>query len=1013
MEEIIHYALSFLLRDDPFYTEKVGYTANPDEWERYAVVIIPSTFFEKDYGKAESLPSNRPALLDGLPVLYGENRMERHTHPRGETLLVYADFVASAYFMISRYEEWLRPEVRDTHGRFPGRESWAARAGFIDRPLVDEYGFWLKTQVDALFCPSAGSAAASTTTAAGSATTPAPSPNAEAWRSGLKRIYLTHDVDTPFLYRSLRGMGRLLRDGGGLRSLFRLIFSHKFQDPFDTFSTISSLDHSLKATLNREGQDPVVQDVYFIKSLGTSPYDYPRYRLRSRGVSRLGRRLKRQGSLIGLHVSYAAGGAPARIEKEKRHLERSWGLDKVSLSRHHYLRFCEPAQAAQLAQNGLTDDFSMGFADLAGFRLGTARSVRAIDPALRRLTPLLYHPLLCMDSSLFDPRYMHLDEAKARQTLFALIDRAAAVGGEVSLLWHNTSFMVSQSRPTDGNAAPNAAQSPHTGRLTLSRPIPGTDPALIAPDTPLRLYAEACAHLAARHGAEFKPHLRILLICDAFPPASAPRMGYLTRYLQEMGHEVTVLTEKALRAPIFDFLRGNTEVHEFAFPHFLKAHFGPKNKYRVLYKAGQQLCEQRPFDLILCSTYRTFPLPVATRLSRRFALPLVADLRDIVEEYPDLGFIEKLPQWGGLETILGRFYGLLQIKKRNRNLRHAASLISISDWHTAFLIQLCGADQNVSTIANGYDPTLYTFSPLCAPTFDIVYTGRIVSRIQRDPTLLLQALEKGLQQHAAWASDTRLVFYSDTASHQIISEMAAHLAPSLPIVSGSDSVLSGAALVLNPGIPSNQIPKILNQSSVILILTTGLSHASSNTLSKPSADRLEKMSAPCAKNADHPGFNAHLNPERHPYHPAQQTSINSLSNNAQSDNNHKNTQEENLLKSKLYRPWRWFLQRPSKRQPHGILTTKLFEALGVDKPILCVRSDEDVIAALLKENGQGCAATTVEEVEAFLSAAHAQWKAQGYTHTPGSPALKERYRRDRQAQAFEQIFLNILSWPKR
>lgn len=989
MEDIIRYTLSFLLRNDPFYTEKVGYTANPDEWERYAVVIIPSTFFEKDYGKAESLPSNRPTLLDQLPVLYGENRMERHTHPRGETLLVYADFVASAYFMMSRYEEWIRPEVRDAHGRFPGRESWAARAGFIDRPLVDEYGFWLKTQVDALLGATAGFAATSTTTAASSAKTSAHSPNTEAWKSGLKRIYLTHDMDAPFLYRSLRGMGRLLRDGGGLRSLFRLIFNRKFQDPFDTFSTINALDHSLKATLNQEGQDPVVQDVYFIKSLGVSPYDYPRYRLKSRGVSRLGRRLKRQGSLIGLHVSYAAGGAPARIEKEKRHLERSWGLGKVSLSRHHYLRFCEPAQAAQLAQNGLTDDFSMGFADLAGFRLGTARSVRAIDPALRRLTPLLYHPLLCMENTLFNPHYMHLDEAEAKRTLFTLIDRAAAVGGEVSLLWHNTSFM-----------------SPHA-----PHPVPGTDPDRIAPSTPLRLYAEACAHMAALHGVEFKPHLRILLVCDVFPPVFAPRMGYLTHYLQSFGHEVTVLTEKVKRDAIFDFLRQDVEVYDFEFPGFFKAHFGPKKKTRIFYQAGKKLCTERPFDLILSSAYRTFPLPVAERLSRHFNLPWVADHRDIIEQYPNTDFIaRKVPHLGGIGLWIGRLYGLLQIQKRNRLLRSSDLITTVSDWHTALLGMAIGRKSAMRLVPNGYDPVLYTFSKEIVPTFDIVYTGRVFGLDRTDPSLLFQAVEKGRQQQAEWALDTRLVFFGEESSRHIITQMVAQTTPSLLNATSSNGT---PTLVLNPSIPSDQIPKILNQSSVILILTTGSSHASSNTLSKPSADRLEKMSAPCAKNAGQPHLNAHLNPERHPLHPAQQTSINNLGNNTQSDNNQKNIQEENLLKSKLYRPWRWFFQRPSKRQPHGILTTKLFEALGVDKPILCVRSDHGPIAALLKENGQGCAATTVEEVEAFLSAAHAQWKAQGYTHAPCSPTLKERFRRDRQAQAFEQIFLQLLSWPKR
>ena len=213
MEEIVRYTLSFLLRDDPFYTEKVGYTADKAEWPRYALVIKPSGFFGRDYGTPGSLPPAQPALLDGLPVPYGDNRMERYAHAHGETLILHADFVASAYFMLSRYEEWVRPTVRDAHGRFPGRECWAARAGFLDRPIVDEYGLWLKQRIDELV------------------SRPADKASTDNWQPGLKRIYLTHDVDAPFLYRSARGLWRSLRDGHGLRKTFAYCFGGHIRDP--------------------------------------------------------------------------------------------------------------------------------------------------------------------------------------------------------------------------------------------------------------------------------------------------------------------------------------------------------------------------------------------------------------------------------------------------------------------------------------------------------------------------------------------------------------------------------------------------------------------------------------------------------------------------------------------------------------------------------------------------------------------------------------------------------------
>lgn len=929
MEEIVRYTLSFLLRDDPFYTVKVGYTADTALWPQYALVIVPSAFFGQDYGTPRSLPPAQPALLDGLPVPYGQNRMERYAHAQGETLVLHADFVAAAYFMLSRYEEWMRPSVRDTHGRFPGRESWAARAGCLDRPLVDEYGLWLKARIDEHVGRPADDAAAS------------------AWNPGLRRIYLTHDVDAPFLYRSAKGRLRSLRDGRGLRRTFTHCFGGNARDPYDTFATVFALDNSLKKTLNKNISSPVVQDIYFIKSKGKNRYDKPRYRLGGRAVRRLRDRLLRQGAAIGLHVSYTAGGRPERIGKEKRHLEKTWGVN-LRLSRHHFLRFQEPSQIRHLAENGLTDDFTMGFADTAGFRLGTARPVRAVDPAARRLTEVTYHPLLCMDSSLFDAKYMHLDEAQARQTLHTLLDRAHAVGGEACLLWHNTSFM----HGGHGKAAESDAP---TGRP----PMPGMAPDRIAYDTPRRIYADACMYIAHLQHAELHPSLRVLLLCDAFPPAFAPRMGYLVRYLKALGHSVTVVTATPPRPEsAFAFLRDDTEIHECRFPNFFQAHFGFKNKNRTIYKIAARLCSEKPFDLLLCSTYRTFPLPAAARLARRYDLRWMADLRDIIEEYPDCDFIMRpLPHWGGLEKRLCRLWGVTQIKKRNRLLRQSEAITTISLWHTEFLKHLRQTHNQVITIANGYDPELYSFTAQTAPTFDIVYTGRLFSTRLRDPSLLLQAVEKGRREQAPWAQAARLFFYSDRHSQQQITELAARIAPGLK-VSTPEKPDADAPLQLHDYIASNELPAVLNRASVLLVLTNG-----------------DQAHTDC------PATTVQSQPE---------------------------TPAAELARTRLYRPWRWFFQKSADRKPQGVLTTKLFEALGIEKPILCIRNDHGPIAALLRESGQGLAADTIAEVETYLAAAYAQWKAQGYTHASGSSELRARYRRDHQALQFEQCFLDIL-----
>ena len=52
------------------------------------------------------------------------------------------DLLASIVYSLSRVEE-LASGSRDSHDRFPAEESVAAKEGFLDRPIVDEYGFAL------------------------------------------------------------------------------------------------------------------------------------------------------------------------------------------------------------------------------------------------------------------------------------------------------------------------------------------------------------------------------------------------------------------------------------------------------------------------------------------------------------------------------------------------------------------------------------------------------------------------------------------------------------------------------------------------------------------------------------------------------------------------------------------------------------------------------------------------------------------------------------------------------
>jgi hypothetical protein len=147
---------------------------------------------------------------------------------------------------------------------------------------------------------------------------------------------------------------------------------------------------------------------------------------------------KEYEAIIGLHSSYQSGKEPHLILSEKKNLEKAFNLE-AKYNRHHFLVSREPEDMEYLGIAGLTEDYTMGYADVAGFRLGTSLPVRYINPVTRRLSSLILHPLVVMDCTLNEIKYMNLTKDRAEEYCMRLIEHIRNVNGELTLLWHNTS----------------------------------------------------------------------------------------------------------------------------------------------------------------------------------------------------------------------------------------------------------------------------------------------------------------------------------------------------------------------------------------------------------------------------------------------------------------------------------------------------------------------------------------------------------------------------------------------
>lgn len=414
MSETINYIIRFLLGEDvsSLIINQVGYTSNHEDFHKYKLVILPSPFFSTEiFGTPASLPNLPLQIWEEAPILFGNPVIEQID----DTRILHADLIASTFFLICRYEETVQTDKRDVHGRFPGKESLPYRAGFIDSPLVEEYGKLLRTQLREIGLD-------------------IPEPPKQ-----ISKIYLTHDVDQLSHFRSLRGfMGGLLR---GIRrpnegnQAIKTYFGGLKNDPWYTLPWLFKLDSSVRQALGSNRCEAIV----FIKvGGGSKKEDKPFITHHIQDFQTLIKLCKRKNITFGLHSSYEAGINPNRIPDEKKHLEKLTKR-KTNYNRHHFLDSREPADMQALIDIGITDDFTMGYADVAGFRLGTCRAVKWINPVTKELTSLTLHPLTMMDGSLSDKRYMFMNAHEANEYCIRLINMVESWNGELVLLWHNTS----------------------------------------------------------------------------------------------------------------------------------------------------------------------------------------------------------------------------------------------------------------------------------------------------------------------------------------------------------------------------------------------------------------------------------------------------------------------------------------------------------------------------------------------------------------------------------------------
>jgi hypothetical protein len=325
--------------------------------------------------------------------------------PVGDGSDIPFDLFSAAFFLVSRYEEYLDP-VYDEHGRYSPRASLAVASGFLEEPVVDQWAYYLLDRLKATHPSFHAPARTFTMLSTIDIDTAFDTLGKPAWRvlgAFLKEIFTAHWKEAAVRF---------------------LVLAGKRRDPLDSYAFI--LDQHEKY-----GVTPVF--FFLVGEYGKFDHNIP---IREGKYRHLIRELQNRGR-IGLHPSYRAALDEQRLKKEIGSLAAVL-QQPVFLSRQHFLRLVIPYTCRMLMKNGLLEDYSLGYASLPGFRSGTCTPHFFYDLEKEETTCLTLYPISFMDGTLKD--YLGLDTSEAKEKIHTLMSRVKEVNGTFHSLWHNHSL---------------------------------------------------------------------------------------------------------------------------------------------------------------------------------------------------------------------------------------------------------------------------------------------------------------------------------------------------------------------------------------------------------------------------------------------------------------------------------------------------------------------------------------------------------------------------------------------
>ena len=306
------------------------------------------------------------------------------------------DVFAAVFYLISRYEEYL-PHELDEYGRYDYKNSLAYKNNFIDKPIVNIWIQWLANKIKKI------------------------NPALPFYIPPFKTI-VSYDIDMAWSYKHkgiLRNIGGFLSNP----SLYRLkVLLRINDDPFDSFDFLNSIHTS----------DKFDTIYFFLVAKRLSKYDKnisPTKKAMKFLIEQISAKYN-----IGLHPSWNSNNNKHLLLKEKKKLE-SIANKNIINSRQHYIKFNLPDTYRTLLDNGISNDFSMGYGSINGFRASAASSFFWFDLKENKTTSLRVYPFCFMDATTHYS--LHQTAEKGLKELLYYHKQCETVNGIFIPIFHN------------------------------------------------------------------------------------------------------------------------------------------------------------------------------------------------------------------------------------------------------------------------------------------------------------------------------------------------------------------------------------------------------------------------------------------------------------------------------------------------------------------------------------------------------------------------------------------------